>query len=62
MRNFHCTTFIALRYVVLAFLCSQVIDKVKRAAVVDGDEVSHQEDAFTVSAFLEALKEEAAGA
>lgn len=37
-----------------------VIDKVKRAAVVDGDEVSHQEDAFSVTAFLEALKEEAA--
>lgn len=38
----------------------QVIDKVRRAAVVDGDEVSSSEDAFTVAAFLEALKEEAA--
>jgi len=38
----------------------QVIDKVRRAAVVDGDEVSSSEDPFSVSAFLEALKEEAA--
>lgn len=32
----------------------------RRAAVVDGDEVSSSEDPFSVSAFLEALKEEAA--
>lgn len=37
-----------------------VIDKVKRATVVDGDDIHSEEDAFTVSAFLEALKEEAA--
>lgn len=33
----------------------------RRAAVVDGDEVTSEEDAFSVGTFLEALKEEAAG-
>jgi hypothetical protein len=36
-----------------------VIDKVKRAAVVDGDEV-HSEDPYSMENFMKALQEEAA--
>lgn len=37
-----------------------VIDKVKRAAVVDGDDVKSAEDPYSVENFMKALQEEAA--
>lgn len=37
-----------------------VIDKVKRAAVVDGDDVHSAEDPYSVENFMKALEEEAA--
>ena len=37
-----------------------IIDKVRRAAVVDGDDVHAAEDPFSVDKFMEALAEEAA--
>ena len=40
----------------------QIIDKVRRAAIVDGDEVESTSsgDAYSLAAFMEALQEEAA--